>query len=74
MKKFKGLCKTCARYNPKAVANCILAKDWMFLSKKHKYVLAVVDCPLFASIEAVFPEPKIEKTGNKKIDLEEGLI
>ena len=72
MKGNKGLCFTCARYNPKAVGNCILAKDWMYLSKKHKYTLAVVDCEYFISVAAAFPEAP--KTGNKKIDLDEGLV
>ena len=74
MKNVKGLCFGCGRFNPAAKGNCILAKDWMFLSTKHGYKLMVVDCPQFAAVAEVFPEVNaqpVKKTGNKKIDLEE---
>ena len=77
MEKIRGLCTGCVRFHPKAVGNCILAKDWMFLSKKHGYTLMVVECPLFISGDEVFAEElnaQPVRTGNKKIDFDEAVV
>ena len=51
-----GLCQNCVRYNPKGVANCLLAKDAGRLAHKWKqYNLMVTDCELFAPPKEVFP-------------------
>jgi hypothetical protein len=47
----------------------------MGLERKRGFKLMVVDCPLFLAPKEVFPEEtkKPKKTGNRKIDSEEGL-
>lgn len=72
MKRVRGLCSNCARYHPKAVGNCILAKGWMSLERKHKYKLMVYECEWHITPQEVFPDKG--KTGNKKIDEDEGLV
>ena len=49
------LCHNCVRYHPKAKGNCILARDWMRLQRKHKYTLMVLDCPQYIAPKEVFP-------------------
>ena len=55
--KLGGLCQNCVRYNPKALAHCLLAKDAGRLARKWKYNLLVTDCELWIVPEEVFPEP-----------------
>lgn len=71
MKVFWGMCGSCVRYNPKAKAHCILAKDVGDLQRKHAalgdFKLMVCDCYLHLPIEEVFPEeePKEEVVEEK---------
>ena len=55
--KLRGLCQNCVRYNPKALAHCILARDAGRLARKWKYNLMVTDCEEWLVPEEVFPEP-----------------
>ncbi len=55
--KLRGLCQNCVRYNPKALAHCLLAKDAKRLARRWKYNLMVTDCELWMAPEEVFPEP-----------------
>jgi hypothetical protein len=72
MKREDGLCYNCARFHPKAKGNCVLARSWMGLERKHKFKLMVYECEWHIPPKEVFPVE--EKTGNKKIDEDEGLV
>lgn len=76
MKRDKGLCYGCVRFHPKAKGNCVLARSWASLERKHKFKLAVTDCEWFASQEETFPEENAQptKTGNLKIDGDESKV
>ena len=54
--KLLGLCQNCVRYNPRGVANCLLAKDAGNLANKwKKYNLMVTDCEEWIAPKEIFP-------------------
>ena len=68
----KGLCDTCTRYNPRGLAHCVMARDWVRLAKKHSLRMMVTECPEYLAVEQVFPpveeEPTPKKSRRKKTE------
>jgi len=60
-------CKKCARYNPKAVANCRMQQSVYNLMKKLKMKLEVAECVEYLAPEKVFKEPKPKKVEIKEV-------
>ncbi len=66
--KLRGLCQNCARFHPKGLANCILARDAARIAGKHKYNLMVTDCEFHTLPEKVFPDSPEENGSDITVD------